>query len=57
MNKTIVSAAVLGAASLVSTVHAVPDAPKAWEKCAGLAQVGKKKYLTGEPGISQAGTH
>lgn len=41
MNKTIVTAAILGAASLASTAHAVPDSPKAWEKCAGIAQAGK----------------
>lgn len=41
MNKTLVTAAILGAAAVSTTAHAVPDAPKAWEKCAGIAQAGK----------------
>jgi uncharacterized membrane protein len=33
--------AILGVAATVSVAHAVPDQPKAWEKCAGVAQAGK----------------
>lgn len=39
-NKLLVPAAVLGLTAAVSTAHAVPDAPKAWEKCAGVAKAG-----------------
>lgn len=36
----IASILVLGA-SVANTAHAVPDAPKAWEKCAGISKAGK----------------
>ncbi len=41
MNKHLVSAAIIGASTLSATAYAVPDAPKAWEKCLGVAQAGK----------------
>ncbi|MFL0808419.1 MAG: DUF2282 domain-containing protein [Oceanobacter sp.] len=40
MNKHLVTAAILGASALATTAHAVPDAPKAWEKCVGIAKAG-----------------
>ena len=41
MKKSIVTASILGL-TLASAGHAgVPDAPEAWEKCAGIAKAGK----------------
>lgn len=43
MKKTrIVAASILGSAVLVAAAqaHAVPDAPKKWEKCANIAKKG-----------------
>lgn len=34
-------AGIMGVAATVSTAQAVPDQPKAWEKCAGIAKAGK----------------
>jgi len=34
------TAALLGAGTLATTAHAVPDAPTQWEKCAGVAKAG-----------------
>ena len=46
-NKLLVNSTVAGilaaGAMLVSTAHAVPDAPKEWEKCAGIAKAGKNE--------------
>lgn len=40
--KTLLTAAVAGIVALGSTqVLAVPDQPKAWEKCAGIVKAGK----------------
>lgn len=41
--KVAVSAAIASIISLgaVTTANAVPDQPKAWEKCAGIAKAGK----------------
>ena len=41
MNKaTMAAAALLGFGTLSTTALAVPDAPKEWEKCAGIAKAG-----------------
>ncbi len=37
----IFSAAVLSTAAFSVPSYAVPDAPQAWEKCAGIAKAGK----------------
>lgn len=41
--KAVVSAAIASIISLgaATTANAVPDQPKAWEKCAGIVQAGK----------------
>ena len=41
--KQLISATLVGLSTLAaaSTQAAVPDAPKAWEKCAGIAKAGK----------------
>lgn len=39
-HKFIVPAAIIGLSSISIGAHAVPDAPKAWEKCAGIAKAG-----------------
>lgn len=39
-NKHLISAAIIGMSALATSAHAVPDAPKAWEKCAGIAKAG-----------------
>ena len=41
LNTSIIAAGVLGAAMTANTVNAVPDSPKEWEKCAGIAKAGK----------------
>jgi uncharacterized membrane protein len=44
MNKPLLTATLISASALIgtaNTAHAVPDAPKAWEKCAGIAKAGK----------------
>ncbi len=38
--KPLISAAVIGVAAVAVNVYAVPDAPKQWEKCAGIAKKG-----------------
>lgn len=38
--KYLIPAATAGLVALSSHAHAVPDAPKAWEKCAGIAKAG-----------------
>ncbi len=40
--RTLVSAAIVGLVTLgcVASVQAVPDQPKQWEKCAGIAKAG-----------------
>lgn len=40
-NTSIIAAGVLGVAMTANTVNAVPDSPKEWEKCAGIAKAGK----------------
>lgn len=41
-SSTILAATIAGIASLGATqAFAVPDQPKAWEKCAGVAKAGK----------------
>jgi len=37
----LVVAAIMGVTGVASYGHAVPDAPKNWEKCAGVSQAGK----------------
>jgi uncharacterized membrane protein len=41
--KPMISTTIAGvlAAGLAMSTHAVPDQPKAWEKCAGIAKAGK----------------
>lgn len=39
-NKKLSSAVFIGASLLATTACAVPDTPKNWEKCAGIAKVG-----------------
>lgn len=39
-NKTLITATFIGLTSVAATAHAVPDAPKNWEKCAGIAKAG-----------------
>lgn len=43
VNQKQLTAAVAGilALGVTSTANAVPDAPKAWEKCAGVAMAGR----------------
>lgn len=41
-NHTIISSTIAGIIALGSTTaHAVPDQPKNWEKCAGIAKAGQ----------------
>lgn len=40
-SKALVASTILGTALISSGAIAVPDAPKAWEKCAGIAKAGK----------------
>lgn len=41
MNKKLmISAAIVTVASTAQFANAVPEAPKAWEKCAGIAKAG-----------------
>jgi uncharacterized membrane protein len=40
-NKAIVAGILAGTAVLSASVHAVPDQPKNWEKCAGIAKAGQ----------------
>ncbi len=42
-SKPVISSTMAGilAAGLAVSAHAVPDQPKAWEKCAGIAKQGK----------------
>lgn len=37
----IVTIAAISALGVMATANAVPDAPKSWEKCAGVAKMGK----------------
>lgn len=37
----IATIAAITAIGVMSTAQAVPDAPKSWEKCAGVAKMGK----------------
>ena len=39
-SKHLISATVIGLSTLATTAHAVPDNPKNWEKCAGIAKAG-----------------
>lgn len=39
-SKFIIPAAIISLSSISLSSHAVPDAPKAWEKCAGIAKAG-----------------
>ena len=41
INSTVASIFALGALTASQSVFAVPDAPKNWEKCAGIAKMGK----------------
>ena len=41
VNTSLASLVALGAGLSVSTAFAVPDQPKFWEKCAGIAKAGK----------------
>ena len=36
-----IGGATLALSFMISTAYAVPDAPKNWEKCAGVAKAGK----------------
>jgi uncharacterized membrane protein len=38
--RTLVTAALLSAGAIATNVHAVPDSPANWEKCAGIAKAG-----------------
>lgn len=38
--KALVSSTLLGLTVMAGSVHAVPSAPEAWEKCAGVAKAG-----------------
>ena len=39
--KYILSSAILGLSLVSAAAHAVPDQPKNWEKCAGVAKAGQ----------------
>jgi uncharacterized membrane protein len=39
-NKHLLTAALVGLGTFATAVQAVPDAPKQWEKCAGIAKAG-----------------
>jgi len=54
LNTSIIAAGVLGAAVTVNTATAVPESPKEWEKCAGIAKAGKNDCgaLDGSHGCS-----
>lgn len=41
VNTTLASLVALGTGLAVTTANAVPDQPKFWEKCAGIAKAGK----------------
>lgn len=41
VNTTLAGLVALGAGLAVNTANAVPDQPKFWEKCAGIAKAGK----------------
>jgi len=62
-NKTLVNSAMagilaLGTMGVMSTAHAVPDQPKFWEKCAGVAKAGMNDCgaLDGKHGCSGKAT-
>lgn len=59
LNTTLVTAGMLSAAMAVTTAHAVPDAPKQWEKCAGIAKAGKNDCgaLNGAHGCAGQAKH
>lgn len=40
INSTLAGILAVGATMMVSTANAVPDQPKSWEKCAGIAKAG-----------------
>ncbi len=39
-SKTLITATFIGMTAVATTANAVPDAPKNWEKCAGIAKAG-----------------
>jgi uncharacterized membrane protein len=39
-NKHLLTTALISLSAVATTAHAVPDAPKNWEKCAGIAKAG-----------------
>ncbi len=39
-SKTLITATIITLSSAATTAYAVPDAPKNWEKCAGIAKAG-----------------
>lgn len=39
-SKTMITAAVISLSAVATSAYAVPDAPKNWEKCAGIAKAG-----------------
>lgn len=41
INTTLASLMTMGAVLTATTVNAVPDQPKFWEKCSGIAKAGK----------------
>ena len=52
--KAILAATLTGIAAVSATAHAVPDQPKNWEKCAGIAKAGMNDCgsLDGKHGCS-----
>ena len=39
-SKQLITAAIVGMATIAGNAQAVPDAPTEWEKCAGIAKAG-----------------
>lgn len=53
-NKTLINTALAGLLAMTTTLaFAVPDQPKEWEKCAGIAQAGKNDC--GVKGVHKCG--
>ena len=39
-SKTLITATIISLSAAATSAYAVPDAPKNWEKCAGIAKAG-----------------
>ena len=58
LNATLVGVMAVGATMMATTANAVPDTPKQWEKCAGIAKTGMNDCaaLNGKHGCSGQST-